>query len=262
MKVICYYGSWSVYRPGKGKFEVEEIDPFLCSHIVYGFTGLGSDNRIRPLDPYNDLKDNWGKGAIERFTGLKQTNKKLKTLVAIGGWNEGSIKYSNMASNSESRAIFVKSVLEFLDRYGFDGLDMDWGKFSLSSSFLDFATRAALLISVSISISVEYPASRGGKPEDKRNFVTLLRELKQAFTPKGYLLTAAVSAGKYFADPAYDIPQVSKYLDWIGVMAYDFHGGWEAKTGHNAPLYARPDEYGTDRILNVVRNLPFCGHLP
>lgn len=29
-------------------------------------------------------------------------------------------------------------------------------------------------------------------------------------------------------------------------------GGWETKTGHNAPLYARPDEYGNERILNVV----------
>ena len=30
MKLVCYYGSWAVYRPGNGKFPVEEIDPFLC----------------------------------------------------------------------------------------------------------------------------------------------------------------------------------------------------------------------------------------
>lgn len=35
-------------------------------------------------------------------------------------------------------------------------------------------------------------------------------------------------------------------------MAYDYHGGWEDKTGHNAPMYARPDEVGNDRISNVV----------
>src|SRR5699024_2633657 len=115
----------------------------------------------------------------------------------------------------------------------------------------DFPLMALLIFFPSLS-PAEYPASRGGKPEDKRNFVALLRELKQAFSDKGYILSAAVSAGKYFADPAYDIPQISKYLDWIGVMCYDYHGGWESKTGHNAPLYARPDEYGSDRILNVV----------
>ena len=35
-------------------------------------------------------------------------------------------------------------------------------------------------------------------------------------------------------------------------MCYDYHGGWEDKTGHNAPMYARPDETGIDRISNVV----------
>lgn len=125
---MCYYGSWAVYRPGNGKFPVEEIDPFLCTHIIYGFTGLSHDNKIRPLDPYNDLKENWGKGAFLRFTGLKKINPKLKTLVAIGGWNEGSVKYSNMAANPQARKTFVESVVEFLRKYDFDGLDFDWGE--------------------------------------------------------------------------------------------------------------------------------------
>ena len=90
---------------------------------------MSYDNKIKPLDAYNDLKENWGKGAYLRFNALKQINKKLKTIIAIGGWNEGSVKYSNMASNSESRKTFVESVVEFLDKYGFDGLDFDWGNF-------------------------------------------------------------------------------------------------------------------------------------
>jgi GH18 family chitinase len=35
-------------------------------------------------------------GAFERFTGLKQQNPELKALLAIGGWNEGSTKYSQV----------------------------------------------------------------------------------------------------------------------------------------------------------------------
>lgn len=94
--MVCYYGSWAVYRPGNGKFDVEHIDPFVCTHIVYGFAGLGSDNTMIPLDPYNDLAENWGKGAYLRFTGLKKKNPELKALIAIGGWNEGSEKYSQV----------------------------------------------------------------------------------------------------------------------------------------------------------------------
>lgn len=59
---------------------------------------------------------------------------------------------------------------------------------------------------------LEYPAARGGKPQDKANFALLLKELKEAFIPHGYLLTSAVSAGKWFIDPAYDIPEISKYF--------------------------------------------------
>lgn len=117
-----------------------------------------------------------------------------------------------MASDPEARARFVASVVDFLGRYNFDGLDLDW----------------------------EYPGARGGYSYDKQNFVKLLRELKEAFRPANYMLTAAVSAGKWFIDPAYDIKEVSKQLDLINLMAYDYHGGWETKTGMNAPLFHSP----------------------
>ena len=60
--MVCYYGSWAVYRPGAGKFDVEDIDPFVCTHIIFGFAGLGSDNTIVALDSWNELYDNYGKG--------------------------------------------------------------------------------------------------------------------------------------------------------------------------------------------------------
>ena len=57
--------------------------------------------------------------------------------------------YSQMASSPDKRQTFVKSVGDLLTQYNFDGLDMDW----------------------------EYPAAenRGGRPEDKQNFVSLMR---------------------------------------------------------------------------------------
>lgn len=58
----------------------------------------------------------------------------------------------------------------------------------------------------------EYPANRGGSSADKENYIKLLADLKEAFQPKGFLLTAAVSAGFWTIDTAYNIPMVSKYL--------------------------------------------------
>lgn len=69
-----------------------------------------------------------------------------------------------------------------------------------------------------------------------------MRDLSGAFRSRGLLLTAAVSANKIVVDLAYDVPSLTEYLDWFGVMAYDFHSAWERETGHVAPLYRHPDD--------------------
>lgn len=115
--MVCYYGTWAVYRPGNGKFDVENIDPFLCTTIIYGFTGLSEDNTIQCLDPWNDLYDGGGKGALYRFTGLKKQNPALKALVAIGGWNEGSEKFSRVCSNKSPTQFHSDLILYFIIRW-------------------------------------------------------------------------------------------------------------------------------------------------
>lgn len=219
---LCYWGSWSHYRDGAGRFSVENIDASLCTHLVYAFAKL-DNGVIAPFDPYLDLKDNYGLGMYEKVNHLKATHPHLKTLLAIGGWNEGSVKYSQMASTPAGRQRFAQSVVAFLDKHGFDGLDLDW----------------------------EYPAARGGVPQDKENFVLLLQELRSVLEPKGRLLTAAVSAAGAIADAAYDVPAITKYLDYISVMAYDFFGAWNSYTGHCSPLGARENGNEEEKTFNV-----------
>lgn len=224
-KIVCYFGSWATYRNGNGKFDVENLDPHLCTHAIYSFAGLdAATSTIKVLDPYNDLYDNYGKGAYLRFTGLKRINPQLKTILAIGGWNEGSISYSNMAADPAKRAVFIQSSVDLLLKYNFDGLDIDW----------------------------EYPANRGGSPADKENYVKLITEMKAAFAPHGLMLSAATSVGTSIIDNGYDLAAMSSIFDQIHVMAYDIHGTFEPYTGHNAPLHANPTIESGDRLqLNV-----------
>lgn len=119
--------TWAVYRPSRGSFSIENIDPNLCTHIVYAFAGLNaSSDSIRSLDPWQDLKDDYGKGGYERITELRKTHPHLKISLAIGGWNEGSKNYSILASSPERRKVFVRSATDFIRKYNFDGLDLDW----------------------------------------------------------------------------------------------------------------------------------------
>lgn len=48
----------------------------------------------------------------------------------------------------------------------------------------------------------------------------------------------------------YDVKVMSDKLDWIAVMAYDYHGQWDKRTGHVAPMYAHPED--DDVTFNTV----------
>ncbi|KAJ8933790.1 hypothetical protein NQ318_017066 [Aromia moschata] len=48
--VVCYMGSWSVYRPNRGSFTIEHLNPNLCTHLIYSFAGLDvKEDAIRSL---------------------------------------------------------------------------------------------------------------------------------------------------------------------------------------------------------------------
>ncbi|WAR21506.1 CHIA-like protein [Mya arenaria] len=159
------------------------------------------------------------------FNDLKKSNPGLKTLLAIGGWNAGSTDYSSLVAVPAKRRNFAVKAVETLVRWNFDGLDLDW----------------------------EYPARRGGAAADKENFILWIKDILVEFNkhqPR-LLLTAAVAAGKENIDNAYDIPEMARYLDFINLMSYDLHGGWEDVTGHNSPLYSHSGEEGDDTYLNM-----------
>lgn len=82
----------------------------------------------------------------------------------------------------------------------------------------------------------------------------MVKDLSEVFKPKGLLLSAAVSPSKRVVDAGYDVVSLAKYLDWISVMTYDYHGQWDKKTGHVAPLYALPSDW--EPTFNAVRFLP------
>ena len=55
-RVVCYYSSWAFYRPGFGKFDIDDIDPHVCTHLNYGFANMNNMTwEIVAYDPWFDL---------------------------------------------------------------------------------------------------------------------------------------------------------------------------------------------------------------
>ncbi|CAB0039285.1 unnamed protein product [Trichogramma brassicae] len=208
--VACYFQSWAIYRNGDGIFQIQDIKPEYCTHLVYSFAGLnGTSFHIKSLDPWADLNDHNGKDGYRKLTQLRYQHPGLKVSLAVGGWNEGSFNYSEMARHPAHRRRFVNSVIDFLRVYNFQGLDLDW----------------------------EFPTTRGGAEYDKYNYLLLLQDLKQAFRQQDFLLTAAISADTDTMDRRYDIRRMAEHLDYIHVMTYDYHVLGGGVVMPNAPLY-------------------------
>ncbi|XP_046838481.1 probable chitinase 2 [Vespa crabro] len=222
--VACYVATWAKYRPSYGKFTLDNLKPQYCTHLIYAFAGLNTTTwEIQSLDRWNDIEED-GIGNYRKMTALRNQYPRLKVSIAIGGWNEGSGNYSILASDKEKRKNFVDSVFKFLREYKFDGIDLDW----------------------------EFPSQGDGKPEDKQNFLLLVKDLKQGLPD--FIVTSAISPNKKIIDEGYDIPEISKYLDYIHIMAYDYHGSWDTEIFPNAPLYSQ-DNASVDFTVSYLLKL-------
>ncbi|KAG0430926.1 hypothetical protein HPB47_022255, partial [Ixodes persulcatus] len=218
--LLCYWASWSHYRVGNGKFSAKQMEWTPCTHLIYAYAKI-VNGVITPVDPNQDTKDN---GMYRQFNALKRTKRDLKTLISVGGWKEGSQRFSGIASSQRGRRTFADSVESFLDRHGFDGIDIDW----------------------------RYPTQRGGSLEDKENFALLLKDLRETLDKKRHILTVTVSGLQQTISDAYDVSELSKHVDFMSVTAFDLFGPWNSFTGHPAPLRGRADD--SSDTLNVALN--------
>lgn len=190
------------------------------------------------------------RGYFHQLQELKRRYPRLKILISL----EGSASDFAQDARPENREAFVASCVDTFLRGHFapgvsepgvfDGIDVDW----------------------------ESP-----QQEDADNFRALLEEFRRQMrlVRRDARLSVAVGASPRML-PGTDFAVVSKFVDEVGVMNYDYAGPWSATTGFVAPLFtspAAPHDYSSsiDRSIDSYRaagvaagkllmGLPFYGY--
>ena len=236
-KVVAYYPSW--VENGLSKLRFDTI-----THVNYAFAIPNSDGSLRPLE----------NPALAKKVIKKAHENGAKALLAVGGWSyNGTLLESTFKSATSTKAKrkkFVKAIITMMDKYGFDGIDMDW----------------------------EHPRV---DDSSKKQYEAVMVLLAKKLHAKGKLLTSAVLSGatpdgQIYYDAAAHTDKVLKAVDWINVMAYDGGDGarhssyqfavncgkyWKntrnvpaKKIVLGVPFYGRPSWSSYEQLLNTDKN--------
>ena len=185
-----------------------------------------------------DSAANWQKlyaGNLNQLRLLKELHPDLSIGFAIGGWTLSG-NFSTNLDDAAGRETFTQSIIDHLEYYDFFGsVDFDW----------------------------EYPgggglASNGVNNNDGANFGLTLQVLDQKIkaleerTGRSIEISVAAPGGaEKLAN--LNLQAIDPYVDFYNVMTYDFHGGWENRTGHQAAMTGDSGGYDVVTAIDQFR---------
>lgn len=259
-RVIGYFASWRNGSNNQPTYLVPDIPWGKVTHLNYAFAHVDGAGKISvgadgPANPHTGMT--WPgvpgaemdptlpyKGHFNLLTKYKKANPNVKTLISVGGWAESggyfddngtrvnSGGFYTLADDQAKINTFADSVVAFVKKYGFDGVDIDY----------EYATSAP-----HAGNPLDFTFAEPRRARLMAGYVNLMRTIREKLNTASaadgqyYMLTAAVSASGWILRGS-ESYQVTQYLDYANLMTYDLHGSWNKFVGPNAALY----DDGTD----------------
>jgi hypothetical protein len=224
-KAIYYYASYDT----ETNYNIVDI-PRVYDISYFYFNVDVNGNVYSPLAPNQKSTPNTlnpdDKKNIPELQKLSNTNIKL----TVGGWTAST--FFSDAVKPQNQDNFVKSLINILNTYKcFNGVNIDWEYLSDGKGGDGGNTD---------------PVPNHTSPDDTINFISFVQKLKNSFKSNGmeyYTIGLCCIGACYKNNPGnmrFDVVEVSKYIDELHVMTYDFHmsASWsQPKVGyHTNPL--------------------------
>ncbi|MGL5151715.1 MAG: glycosyl hydrolase family 18 protein [Clostridium sp.] len=257
-KLIGYFPEWAYKTEVQGYYDVADLQWDDLTHIQYSFAMVDEKtNKIKFGDKVAAVEETFAnhkmyhkgkeikidpslpyKGHFNILTQMKKMYPDVKVIISIGGW-AGSRGFYTMMDTDAGIETFADSAVDFIRQYGFDGVDID---FEYPSSTATSGNPN----------DADVSEPRRAKLNERYNvLMRVLREKLDAASAKDkkvgddkYVLSAAVTASSWVLGGVPDNSYAS-YLDFLSVMSYDFHGGWNHYVENLANIYSDPNDTET-----------------
>lgn len=196
-------------RVGRG-YQLFQVPAQELTHLIYSRAMPNAEGDCVFPHPEVDVPN------LAELKTLRLRNPHLLILLSVGGWS-GSEFFSDVASADSARKLLSLSCLALVQKYGLEGLDIDW----------------------------EYPVT-GGKPtdhkreSDKANFVLLVEQMRADLDASSHgrrlLLTIASTCYRNHLNDL-SVKEISSALDWFNLMCYDLDDMEPKLTSHGSALF-------------------------
>lgn len=238
--VMGYYSQWSIYSPN---IHIQDLQSHLMTHLVYKSAYLSDDGAIKLGDSFADIEHLYPTvnieeesilGSFGQLITLRKQQPHLKNIISIGGWKR-SENFSSLSSTVAGRKQVAQSAIEFMDKYKFDGIEIDW-QFPIYRSISP--TKGQVL----------------NQKEDANNLGLLMEEIK---TQCALLLKKCwlqVVLAPYSID---EIEQANLLNDSTNAVVVDvsrIYGEKEVLTDHLSPLFALSGKRSVNQVINQLKS--------
>lgn len=207
------YSNWGVIR-------TEDIDWDAITHLIYFALNISEDGL--PGQSLNaEDRHNFNEDRLRAIVPAAHRNN-TKILFSVGG--SGNYKGFSSAIKKENRTQFINTIVDLIQTYGFDGVDLDMEPIRKK----DFSNYYQFVLSLEAKLSTI-----------------------QTWNGEEPLITIAALKGEEVSEL---YARLQYHVDQINIMTYDMAQAWPSwQAWHNSALYSDGITFeGTDKPMSNI----------